>query len=147
MGNPGVIALVAGLAAQAAKVLVEAVLRRRWRPELFFTNGGMPSSHTATVASLALLVGRREGWNSTLGSLVVVFGLFVMFEATGLRQELGHQAQVLNELMDRALAGDRPDRRRLRELVGHTWAEVLGGAVFGILFTLAWLKLAGGRGD
>lgn len=143
MGNPGVVALLAGLAAQAAKVLVEALVRRRWRPVLFFSNGGMPSSHTATVTTLTILVGRSEGWGSSLAGLVVVFSLFVMFEATGLRQEIGHQAQVLNELMDRALAGDRPDRRRLRELVGHTWGEVSGGIVFGLIFTFLWLRGAG----
>jgi len=103
----------------------------------------VPSSHTATVTSLTLLVGRDEGWNSPLASLVIVFSLFVVFEATGLRQEIGQQAQVLNELMDRALAGNPPDRERLRELVGHTWGEVLGGALFGAAFTFLWLRAAG----
>ena len=144
MGNPGVTALLAGLAAQAAKVVFEAVARRRWRPALFLSNGGMPSSHTATVTALTLLVGRAEGWDSPLVSLVLVFSLFVIFEATGLRQEIGQQAQVLNELMDRARAGDPPDRERLRELVGHTWAEVIGGAVFGAAFTLAWIAARSG---
>jgi len=143
MINPGVVALLAGLAAQAAKVVVEAAAHRRWRPGLFLANGGMPSSHTATVTSLTLLVGRDEGWNSPLASLVIVFSLFVVFEATGLRQEIGQQAQVLNELMDRALAGNPPDRERLRELVGHTWGEVLGGALFGAVFTFLWLRAAG----
>jgi acid phosphatase family membrane protein YuiD len=144
VGNPGVAALLAGLAAQAAKVLWEGLLHRRWRPGLFFSNGGMPSSHTATVTTLTLLIGRAEGWDSPVASLVIVFSLFVVFEATGLRQELGQQAQVLNELMDRALAGDPPDRRRLRELVGHTWGEVAGGFVFGALCAYAWLCLGGG---
>ena len=142
MLNPGVVALLAGLAAQAAKVVVEAVAHRRWRPGIFFDNGGMPSSHTATVTALTLLVARDQGWSSPLASLVLVFSLFVMFEATGLRQEIGQQAQVLNELMDRALAGDPPDRERLRELVGHTWGEVIGGAIFGAAFTFLWLRAA-----
>jgi acid phosphatase family membrane protein YuiD len=135
--NPGIAALLSGLAAQAAKVVIELVMRRRWRPELMFTNGGMPSSHTATVTTLALGVGAAEGYRSAIFSLVLIFGLFVMFEATGLRQEIGHQARVLNELMDRALHGQKVDRRRLRELMGHTWAEVGGGLVAGVLFHFA----------
>jgi acid phosphatase family membrane protein YuiD len=144
MMNPGVIALLSGLAAQAAKVVLELLAHRRWRPTLFFSNGGMPSSHTATVTTLTILVGRAEGWDSTVFSLVVVFSLFVMLEATGLRQEIGHQAQILNELMDEALAGEHVDGRRLRELVGHTWGEVIGGLVFGVLFALPWWGDRGG---
>ena len=132
--HPGILALLSGLVAQVLKVLLELLLRGRWRPHLVFTNGGMPSSHTATVTTLALEVGRREGYGSTLFSLVLVFALFVMFEATGLRQEIGHQARVLNELMDRALHGQKVDRRRLRELMGHTWGEVGGGLVCGAVF-------------
>ena len=136
--HPGLAALLSGLAAQAAKVLLEAILRRRWRPELFFTNGGMPSSHTATVTTLALIVGQGEGYGSSIFSLVLIFSLFVVFEATGLRQEIGKQAQLLNDLMDSAIHGERLDGHRLRELVGHTWGEVFGGLVFGVLFFL-WL--------
>jgi len=132
--NPGVIALLSGLAAQMAKVVLEVVLKRRWRPELVFTNGGMPSSHTATVTTLALMVGRADGFGSSIFSLVLVFSVFIVFEATGLRQEIGQQARLLNDLMDSALHGGRVDGHRLRELMGHTWGEVAGGLVFGFLF-------------
>lgn len=134
--NPGVLALLSGLAAQAAKVLLELVLHRRWRPGLFFANGGMPSSHTATVTTLSVVVGHSEGYHTSIFSLAVIFSLFVITEATGLRQEIGQQARLLNDLMDGALRGEPVSRRRLRELVGHTWAEVGGGLVSGLVF--AW---------
>ncbi len=134
MDNPGVYALLSGLSAQFFKVLMELVGKRRWRPGLFFANGGMPSSHSATVTTLTLKIGQLEGFESSLFSLVLIFGLFVIMEATGLRQEIGQQAQLLNELMDSALHGGKFDGGRLRELVGHTWAEVFGGMVFGAAF-------------
>ncbi len=143
MLNPGVMALGCGATAQLAKVLVELVVRRRWRPTIVFSNGGMPSSHTATVTALTMAISHAEGWHSPLFSLVLVFSLFVILEATGLRQEIGQQAQILNEMMDQALAGEHVDRRRLRELVGHTWGEVGGGLVFGIVFTLLWWRYLG----
>ena len=115
MMNAGIMALAAGLAAQVTKIPFELVFRRRWRPVVVLENGGMPSSHTATVTTLTLAVQRTEGWDSSVFSLVLVFAFFVVLEATGLRQEIGHQAQVLNEMMDRALAGRPVDRRRLRE--------------------------------
>ena len=134
MINPGVLALLSGLSAQAFKVVLELILRRRWKPSLFISNGGMPSSHSATVTTLSLKIGQLEGFDSSLFSLVLVFALFIIMEATGLRQEIGHQAQLLNELMDSALHGEKLDGKRLRELVGHTWAEVFGGMAFGVAF-------------
>ncbi len=137
--NPGLMALASGLSAQAAKVLVELVFHRQWRPGLFFTNGGMPSSHAATVTTLSYLVARTEGLDSTLFSLVVIFSLFVIFEATGLRQEMGKQAQLLNELLDGGVHGwEALQGGRLRELMGHTWGEVLGGILCGLLVALWW---------
>jgi acid phosphatase family membrane protein YuiD len=136
--HPGILALISGLAAQAAKVIIDAVLNRRFRPSIFFDNGGMPSSHTATVTALALAVGRTEGFGSSMFSLVLIFSLFVIFEATGLRQEIGKQAEVINDLMDSALAGKKVPGDRLRELMGHTWGEVAGGVVVGVGMYL-WL--------
>lgn len=141
MINSGIMALLAGLVAQLLKVLVELIHRRRWRPELVWANGGMPSSHTATVTALAMDVVAREGWQAPVTGLVLVFAVYVISEATGLRQEMGHQAAVLNELMDRLVHGETVDRRRLRELVGHTWNEVVGGFVAGMLFVVAWWNL------
>jgi len=129
--HPGVIALISGFLAQAAKVVVELVFRQRWQPGLLFANGGMPSSHASTVTSLTFAVAAAEGVNSSIFSIVLIFSLFVIFEATGLRQEIGKQAQILNELMDSALHGERIRRERLRELVGHTWVEVIVGIIFG----------------
>jgi acid phosphatase family membrane protein YuiD len=144
MSHPGLIALFSGLIAQASKVLVALLTHRQWRPGLLFANGVMPSSHTATVTTLTLAVGSLEGYGSSIFSLVLIFSFYVIFEATGLRQEIGHQAQLLNDLMDEALAGQAVDRRRLRELVGHTWSEVAGGMVMGVLVFLVWSRYLAG---
>ena len=141
MLNSGVLALASGLAAQAFKIVIALVFRRRWQPGLFFANGGMPSSHAATVTTLSLLIGRQEGYMSSLFSISLIFSIFIIMEATGLRQEIGKQAQLLNELMDGVLAHRRLDQKRLRELVGHTWGEVGGGIVFGAVFYLLVIRL------
>ena len=57
--NSGLLALFSGFLAQTAKVFVEAVAHRRWQPGLLFANGGMPSSHAATVTTLTLPLARR----------------------------------------------------------------------------------------
>ena len=140
MINPGIIALTSGVTAQVAKVVIEAIFKRRFRPSLFFDNGGMPSSHTSTVTTLSLAVGSAEGFESSIFSLVLIFSLFVIFEATGLRQEIGKQAELINDLMDSAMAGKKVPSYRLRELMGHTWGEVAGGMVVGVGIYL-WLGI------
>lgn len=126
------LAVATGLATQVAKVIVSSW--RGGRPDfsLLLTTGGMPSSHTATVTALALFVGDRSGWGGPLFSVTLVFAGYVIFEATGLRQEVGKQARLLNELVDSLIATHTFDRDRLRELTGHTWGEVAGGLVCGV---------------
>jgi uncharacterized protein len=137
MLNAGVLALLSGLAAQALKVLLELLRRRRWRPRLFFANGGMPSSHTATVTTLVVLIARQHGVAEPVFSLVLVFAAYVVFEATGLRQEVGQQARLLNDLIETLRRTHQVDAIHLREFVGHTWAEVFAGAICGAIFALA----------
>lgn len=140
MLNAGVLAMLSGMTAQALKVVLELVMQRRWRPRLFFRNGGMPSSHTATVVTLAILVGDQAGVHEPVFSLVLVFAFYVVFEATGLRQEVGHQARLLNDLLENLRRTHQLAPDDLREFVGHTWGEVAGGAVCGILFALPFLE-------
>lgn len=133
----GVAALASGLIAQLLKVVVELVARRRLNLLRFFDNGGMPSSHTALVTTLTIGVGTYAGYDSSIFSVTLVFSLYFVFEAAGLRQEVGKQARILNELVDEMRHSHHVDPQRLKELVGHTWGEVFAGALLGAF--LAWL--------
>ena len=137
MLNAGALAILSGLTAQALKVLWELLQHRRWRPRLFFANGGMPSSHTATVTTLVVLIARQHGTHEPVFSLVLVFAAYVVFEATGLRQEIGHQARLLNDLIATMRRTHQLDTAHLKEFVGHTWHEVAGGVLCGGCFALA----------
>lgn len=124
--------------AQLLKPFLELALRRPWQWQRAFETGGMPSSHTSLVTTLTLGVGAVEGTSTSVFAVTLIFSLYFVFEATGLRQEVGQQARILNEMIDELLAHHtvRPDQKRLRELVGHTWAEVLGGGVVGVVVFL-----------
>jgi uncharacterized protein len=131
--------------AQIIKPFLAVLLGHRWRWSRMFDTGGMPSSHTSLVTTLTIAVGAVEGISSTMFSIVLVFSGYFVFEATGLRQEVGHQARVLNEMLDDVYKTHHLDAARLRELVGHTWKEVFGGVLVGILVFLvcrSWI-LAG----
>jgi acid phosphatase family membrane protein YuiD len=127
-----VAALIAGLSAQLLKVVIELVRTRRLNLLRFFDNGGMPSSHTAMVTTLTIGVARAAGIDSALFAVTFLFSLYFVFEAAGLRQEVGNQAKLLNEIVDELRHTHHLDRTRLKELVGHTWGEVAGGFVYGL---------------
>ncbi|HOB42089.1 MAG: divergent PAP2 family protein [Bacillota bacterium] len=101
--------------------------------------GGMPSSHSAFVTSIAVGVGIQEGWNSALFAVTVGFALVVMYDAAGIRRAAGEHAQVLNQLIERAFREGYLESTKLRELLGHTPLEVAMGAFLGIV--VSWLMI------
>jgi acid phosphatase family membrane protein YuiD len=85
------------------------------------------------VTALTIGMARHAGVGSTLFAVSLLFSLYFVFEAAGLRQEVGNQARLLNDLVDEMRHTHHLDRTRLKELVGHTWAEVFGGFVYGLI--------------
>ncbi len=133
-------ALAGGIAAQLYKVVVESVRERRLKLYRFFETGGMPSSHTAVVTALAVGAGRVAGFDSALFAVTAVLSLYFILEATGLRQEVGKQARVLNEILDELIDSRHFAREKTRELLGHTWSEVFGGFLLGLVLTLLLVR-------
>ena len=129
----GLASLISGLFAQLLKVIVGLRESRRLRLERLFDTGGMPSSHTALVTTLTIGVALYSGIGSAAFSITLIFSMYIVFEAAGLRQEVGKQARVLNELIDDLLASHHINPSRLKELVGHTWWEVTVGFAVGVL--------------
>ena len=90
----------ATVVAQALKVVLVLLTERRWAFDRLLETGGMPSSHTAAVAALAVSIGIDEGWASPYFAVAAVFGSIVMYDATGIRRAAGMQAELINELVD-----------------------------------------------
>lgn len=128
--------MVSGLAAQLLKPFIDYIQHRGFNPFRVLDTGGMPSSHTSVVTTLTVGVAVYEGVSSPLFGVTLIISLYFIFEATGLRQEVGNQARVLNELLERSKETHQLDTEKLRELIGHTWAEVIGGFALGLLVAL-----------
>jgi acid phosphatase family membrane protein YuiD len=107
----------------------------------FFTSGGMPSSHSSFVSSLAITVGLKYGFSSDLFAIVTVFALIVTYDASGVRRAVGQQANVLNNIIkhleDKSFTNDKQlIKEDLKELIGHTPFEVFAGVLLGTLIAL-----------
>ncbi|MFN5856450.1 MAG: divergent PAP2 family protein [Pseudanabaenaceae cyanobacterium] len=131
------IALGASLSAQLIKVIIELLQSREFRPKLFFETGGMPSSHSALVSALAAGIGRTQGWNTPQFAIATVFAFIVMYDAAGIRRAAGKQAKVLNQMMVEVFEEENPFDP-LKELLGHTPAQVVAGSMWGV-FLMWWL--------
>ena len=130
-------AAVSWLTAQAIKVLITLWLKRKWDWRRWFGMGGMPSSHSAFVFSLMLCIGIKEGVSTASFALAFALAAVVIYDAMGVRAETGKQGAVLNEILRRVLVEGQPiTEDTLKELVGHTPLEVLGGICVGLIITL-----------
>lgn len=97
--------------------------------------GGMPSSHTACMSSLATSIGITEGFGSPLFALATVLCLIVMYDAAGVRRAAGKQARVLNKMIEND--GEKINvQEKLVELLGHSPVEVFVGLLVGITMGL-----------
>ena len=132
------VVFVALFTAQALKVIISLFTERRLNFRKFLDTGSMPSSHTSSVVSLATAIGIKEGIQSSLFAISVVFAVVVMYDATGVRRAAGKQASVLNKIVNniKKREGYAIIEENLKEFLGHTPLEVFGGAVLGIIIAL-----------
>ncbi len=126
--------------AQVLKVLIELLWKRKLNLRLLTSAGGMPSSHSSSVCALATAIAVREGADSTLFILSLVFAIIVMYDAAGVRRAASIQARILNQIIDELFQGHPISETRLRELIGHTPIEVFAGAVLGIAGAWWWMR-------
>ena len=85
--------------AQVLKTILDIGLNHSFNPERLIVSGGMPSSHSSTVCSLATAAALRYGVGSFEFSISFILARVVMYDAIGVRQETGKQARVLNRLL------------------------------------------------
>ncbi len=122
--------------AQALKVAFLLIFERRLDFNRLIESGGMPSSHSVLVSSLFVLCGLRYGWDSIHFTITFILAVIVMYDATGVRQAAGKQAQILNVMMDEIFVHHEWNDVHLKELIGHTPFQVVVGAILGIAMAL-----------
>ena len=125
--------LIGWIVAQALKLPIDLLQNRHWNWALFFAAGGMPSSHSALVTSTAAAVGLHYGFDNPIFAVAVTVAMVVVYDATGIRRQAGMQAQKINVLVEELLQGHPISQEHLREVLGHTPLEALGGVFLGLV--------------
>ncbi len=126
------ISFFAWFVAQLIKLVIEIIKVRKIDISLLYSSGGMPSSHSSFVTSLATSVGFTNGFDSVEFAICFVLSSVVMYDATGVRQEAGKQAEVLNKFLQNIENHGINIDKNLKELIGHTPIQVIAGATLGI---------------
>ncbi len=134
--------LIGWLLAQALKIPTEYLRSRRWMWAMFFAAGGMPSSHSALLVSGTLSVGLYYGFDDPLFAIAVAITMIVVHDAAGVRRQAGIHAERINLLFEQLLKGHLWDEKALKEVIGHTPLEVVGGILLGFFVAITqWLLL------
>lgn len=141
-----IVSLAAWLIAQIAKIVINAIVTKKFDIERLVGDGGMPSGHSATVTAMALMTGFRCGFSSPVFGLAMVLAIIVMHDATGVRQEAGKHARSiieLTEIFNEYIAEDDDELKleKLKTLVGHTPLQVVCGAGVGIVVVVLYLLI------
>lgn len=132
--------------AQTIKAIIELFKTRKRSTRrvfrtMFWSTGGMPSSHSSIVASLVTSVGFIDGIRSSLFIALLFYGLLTVRDALGVRRAAGIQARVMNQLgkdiQDKLEIHFKP----VKEIHGHTFAEVSVGILLGFFIAVAFCNL------
>jgi len=125
--------IILWLSIQTFKVIYDLVTTKKFNFKRILGAGGMPSSHSAVVTSIATLIGKYQGVDSAIFGLALMFALVVMYDACGVRRAAGKQAKVLNEIVNTPGLTGVEIQGKLQEALGHTPVQVFVGALIGII--------------
>ena len=136
-----IIPAFAWFVAQLFKVLINGIMNKSFSPERLIGDGGMPSGHSATVMSLAMVCGFSCGFASVEFGISMILAVIVMHDALGVRRETGKQAvsiiemaEIINDYF--AEKDEKVKTEKLKTLVGHTPLQVVCGALVGVVIAV-----------
>lgn len=139
--------LIAWAVSQIMKTVTYLIVEKKFVFKRIISDGGMPSAHSATVISLAVMCGWIMGFDSAAFAISIVLAVVIMRDAVGVRRESGVNASLIKLLADKSnksiAEGDEPIATdKLKTLVGHTPLQVACGCVIGLLVCIIYILIA-----
>lgn len=128
--------LVGGFGAQLLKLLIFFFRHKSLSWHDLVVTGGMPSSHSAFVVSLASIVYLEESL-STSFVVSLVLALIVLRDAFGVRRTAGMEGKQIEKLLKLHKL-----KSKFHYSLGHTPLQVAVGAAMGLASSLLVFYLA-----
>jgi len=121
--------LVAGAVSQILKIaIITAKHKQKFSFNHLIVTGGMPSTHSALVSSLAAIIFLEQGL-SALFFVVLTFSLIVLRDSMGVRRSVGEEGKAIEKIVKY----EKIRMDRLRYALGHTPVEVAAGLLIGFI--------------
>lgn len=123
--------LLAGFGAQLVKLMIYFFRHKSLSIHDIFVTGGMPSSHSAFVVSMAVIIFLEERL-STSFIISLVLAMIVLRDAYGVRRSVGSEGKEIERLLKLHKV-----KSRFHYALGHTPKQVLIGSLIGFFVSLA----------
>jgi uncharacterized protein len=119
--------LLAGLGTQLIKIIIFWFKHKTLSLRDLVVTGGMPSSHSAFVVSLATIIYLQEG-TSTSFAIALVLAFVVTMDAFNVRRSVGEEGMVIDKILKKVNM-----KTKMYYAMGHTPLQVLVGSLLGLL--------------
>lgn len=116
---------------QVFKVIFYSIKNKKIEWHFFILPGGMPSTHSAFVTSLAFSIGFLYGFNTDIFAVSFVFAGIIVHDSFRLRGTVGIHSRILKSISHLI---PEPKKEKIPLLVGHTFPEIVAGVIIGIIF-------------
>ena len=122
--------ILAGFGAQLVKLIIYWFKHKSLTFHDIFVTGGMPSSHSAFVVSLATIIYLVEGTSSSF-AIALVFAMVVLRDAYGVRRSVGKEGKQIEKLLKLHKVSSKE-----HYAMGHSPKQVLVGSLIGFLVSI-----------
>ncbi len=121
--------LLAGFGAQLVKIIIYWFRQKALSWHDLIVTGGMPSSHSAFVISLATIIYLEEGLTSAF-AISLVLAMIVIRDAFGVRRSVGLEGKAIEKLFK-----INKIKSKFHYSLGHTPLQVFVGSVIGFIIS------------
>lgn len=122
--------ILAGFGAQLIKLINLWFKHKKLAWHDLLVTGGMPSSHSAFVVSLATIIYLTEN-TSTAFTISLVLAFIVIRDAFGVRRSVGEEGHLLNQIRKKLKI-----KSQMHYSIGHTPTQVIIGSILGLIIAL-----------
>lgn len=92
-----------------------------------YASGNFPSTHSAAVTSLVVVIALKDGTDCGLFGLAFLIAVIVMYDSVNVRRTVGDQGKAIRELLESLKSTVfLPNSAK-----GHSPREILAGAIVG----------------
>ena len=122
--------ILSGFGAQVVKLIILWFKHKTLDWHDLVVTGGMPSSHSAFVVSLATIIYLLEGV-STAFAVSLVFAFVVIRDAFGVRRSVGKEGKAIEKLLKL-----HKIKSKFHYAMGHTPLQVFVGSIIGFVVAI-----------